>query len=193
MSHRLSAALAAGALALATVAATAAPAQAGRRTLVDDKRDVIKRVGAGEAKLAPSNQSADVRRFVTTLTQQKLVLSTTVRALPRNYWAMLWQVQTDTGATYTIDLLKTGGVTFALSTGGVDVPCEAMTKSVNPVKGKVTAVVPLTCLGMPGAVRAGAGAAATDRDFGRIFTDDAARTGKIRPDRLRLGRTVKRG
>lgn len=195
MSHRLSAVLAAGALAVSSlaVASSASPAYAGRRTLVDAKGDVVKKVGAQHAKPAPGNQSADVRRFVTTLTKQRLVLSTTVRTLPKNYWAMLWQVQTDAGATYSVDLLKTGDVKFALSVGDVEVPCATMVKSVNPVKGKVTAVIPLSCLGLPAWVRTGAGAAATDRDFGRIFTDDAARTGTFRQDALALGKTVKRG
>lgn len=210
MSHRFfprpswssAAAVLAGGLALVTLVstvtmvalvATAAPAHAGRRTITDERRDVVKRVGDRAPKLAPGNDTADIRFFVTTLSRQRLTLSTTVRELPRNYWAMSWQVRTDAGTTYTVDLLKTGAVRFALSSNGVQIPCEGMLRSVNPVKGKVTAKVPLVCLGSPVAVRAGAGAAATDRDFGRIFTDDAMLPGTLRKSGLKLGKTVKRG
>ena len=177
----------------ATVIAGAAPAQAGKRTLVDARGDVLKQVGTREPRVAPRVRNADVVRFVTTMTRQQLVLSTTTRDLPKNFWAMLWSVRTDTGTTYDVDLMRTGNVSFSLSAGGVDVPCEGVRRTVNPARAKVTVSVPLVCLGEPASVRTGAGAAATDRDFGRIFTDDAARSGAFRDQGLALGRTVKRG
>lgn len=181
------------ALSLGTVLAGAAPAHAGKRTLVDERRDVLKQVGTREPRVAPGNRSADVVRFVTTMTRERLVLSTTTRDLPKNFWAMLWSVRTDVGTTYDVDLMRTGNVSFSLSAGGVDVPCEGVQRNVNANRAKVTVSLPLVCLGDPASVRTGAGAAATDRDFGRIFTDDAARSGAFRTQGLALGRTVKRG
>lgn len=189
----LTAVLLAVSLSLGTVLAAAAPAHAGRRTLVDERGDVLKQVGSREPRIAPGARAADVVRFVTTMTRQKLVLRTTTRDLPKNFWAMLWSVRTDLGAAYDVDVMKTGGVSSSLSTGGVDVPCVGLTRSVRPARATVTVTVPLACLGGPTTVRTGAGAAATDRDFGRILTDDAARSGAFRDQRLALGRTVKRG
>lgn len=175
-----------------TVAATAvaAPAHAGKRTITDAQNDVIKQVGSKPPKPAVKYAAADVTTFVTTFSKKKLTLSTTVRELPKNYWAMLWQVQTDAGTLYDIDLLKTGTVKFQLSVAKVPVVCE-MDRSVNPVKGKVTITVPLTCLGSPASVRTGAGAAATSRDFARIYTDDAGLPGVYSSDALQLGRPVR--
>lgn len=180
-------------LSLGTVLVSAAPAHAGKRTLIDERRDVLVQVGSREPRVAPRARAADVVRFVTTMTRKKLVLSTTTRDLPKNYWAMLWSVRTEIGTTYDVDLMKTGNLSFSLSTGGVDVPCEGRTRSVRPARATVTVTVPLACLGSPAGVRTGAGAAATDRDFGRILTDDAGRSGAFRQQGLALGRTVKRG
>lgn len=178
--------------ALLVSTAVAAPAHAGRRTVTDVAGDVIKQVGTKPPRPAVKTAEADVTTFVTTFGKRKLTLSTTVRDLPKNYWAMLWEVQTDAGVLYDIDLLKTGTVRFTLSSATVPVVCE-MTRKVNPVKDKVTITIPLTCLGSPGSVRTGAGAAATRRDFKRIYTDDAGQAGVYSNDGLALGRTVRPG
>lgn len=171
--------------------ATAAPAHAGRRTITDARHDVLKQVGDRAPRPAVHFRGADITTFVTTLRRSELVLTTSVRDLPKNYWAMLWQVRTDAGTLYDIDLLKTGTVRFQLSVAGAAVPC-TMTRKVNPDKSRVTVSVPLSCLGEPGSVRTGAGAAATSRDFGRIWTDDALKDGRYSSSRLKLGNTVKR-
>lgn len=185
--------LAGGVLALVASVALAGPAHAGRRTVLDPANDVVKQIGQDPQKPAANYAASDVTRFVTTFTNTRLVLSTGVRNLPKNYWAMLWEVQTDAGTRYDIDLLKTGEVRFLIRTGGIDVPCEGMTRKADQLHSRVTIAVPLACLGEPQTVRTGAGAAATTRSLGRIYTDDAQRAGTYSTAELALGRTVKRG
>jgi hypothetical protein len=180
-------------LALTAALALAGPAHAGRRTVLDPANDVVKQIGQEPQKAAPHYDASDVTRFVTTLTQTRLVLSTGVRNLPKNYWAMLWEVQTDAGTRYDIDLLKTGEVRFSVRTGGIEVPCEGMTRKADQLHSRVTVSLPLSCLGEPTTVRTGAGAAASTRSLGRIYTDDAQRVGAYSGSELALGRTVKRG
>ena len=75
------------------VGALASPAEATRRTVSDSRHDVLKQTGQEAPERAPQNASADLVRFTTSMGRRTLVLSSTVRSLPRNYWAMLWRVQ----------------------------------------------------------------------------------------------------
>lgn len=186
-------AIAAGAVGLTAALVVAAPAHATRRTVEDARGDVLKQAGTKDPVVAANNASADLVRFVADLRPSELVLTTTVRALPKNYWAMLWRLQTDTGVDYTVGLLKTGTVSFELNQAGAAVVCDGLIKKVEPRASRVSVTVPLTCLGSPATIRAGAGTATTSSDFGRIYTDDALRTAKFTQDALRLGRPVKQG
>lgn len=174
------------------VGALASPAEATRRTVSDSRHDVLKQTGQQAPERAPQNASADLVRFTTSMGRRTLVLSSTVRSLPRNYWAMLWRVRTDAGVEHTVDLLKTGEVRLTLSQAGTPVACEGLRKKVERRRDRVVVAVPLRCLGSPTSVQTGAGSAATERDFGRIFTDDALRGGRFTQGDLRLGRPVKR-
>lgn len=156
----------------------------------------------GEPTGAPDNTDTDVIRVGVNHRTQRVVLKTTLRDVTVNSGVVVYDLRTGNRRYSVLQRLGTDRMfpAFLISRGNGDrVRCRGVERSVDRAVNRATVSIPRGCLGSPGWVRVGVGAAkldmaklnATETSFTTLL-DDAMRDAVVR-DELALSPRVRRG
>lgn len=151
----------------------------------------------GEPTGAPDNTDTDVIRVGVSHRTQRVVLKTTLRDVTVNSGVVIYDIRTGNRRYSVLQRLGTDRMfpAFHISRGNGDrVRCTGVERSVDRAVNRATVSIPRRCVGSPGWVRVGVGAAklnATETSFTALL-DDAMQDAVVR-DELALSPRVVRG
>ena len=168
--------------AAALLAATPAVASAAEYVHVDAAHDVRsgRRETDGNGRIDRRQASVDIRRVRVTYGADRLVIKIKTRAaLPTRNLFVGGTVRTPAGSYDAMYAKAFGDTADTLSLNGETVDCAGYGTTIDRAKRVTTLVIPSTCIGSPGWVRVGVGAATFKR--GRFSSDDGL-SRKIRDD-----------
>lgn len=169
---------------------TAAPADAGRQTTTDAKRDVFRIPAGGVPRLDRDDRGHDIVRAGAIHNGRRLTLWLQVRRLPRTGYTASWYVRTPTETWWLHHDRRGPAYTSLFHANGPEVlDCDGLRGKALPRRERVVVSVPRACIGRPAWVRFGASMGRETKTFHLI--DDARIDAGFFSNKCRLGPRVR--